>query len=1028
MMLLALLTCEATHRRELRQAETIGPLISALYEAGPLPTPWIGRLSVPTAVAACGRGSQDAFDGLSCAATTITPPSPEVLAVGALAAQSLTRRIDPDAIHAAAIVDLVSDDPAGNTLDRSISMFEMVTRLNPRSARAFVDLSAAYLLRASRRRDTPDLLRAADAAGRAIEMDATNEAAQFNRALALEILGVDGEARKGWRALVTKDSTSWWGSEAQRRLDGRSMTVMPGPPKVTAGRTALSVFAGDWPTQARNFVWEQLLRDWARAVLAADSTQAAARLEGASVVASVLAERYRDSSITGALRAVRRVARDSVATRKLAVAHERFARAHERARSGDFRVADSGFMAVLAAAPPSMPLRHWSTFGHGNALIYHRRPDEAERMIRALFEHKASALDAPLAARALSVLGVLRLRHGRTESGLEAVRAAGHRFGLLGERENLGAMISVEGEVMLLGGDKARGYATLHRALLEFRPFPTSVWRHNALFLLSRAAAAEGLTSVAAALEDEDAVVASASGLPESVAEFRLTRARALWARGRVDDGREAIAAAARAIDTIRLPDARAQFRAELSFTIATGPLHEKPREAHALLDSVVAFFRPLRSPAKLIPAYLARAEAALELGRLAAAEADLDSAATLYDPRRRQIAGIPEQALLLARARSVFDRLVMVRLRSGRVSDALEALERGRLSFSPIGESSVGVERPNKTGHATTVDYAVIGDTLLLWVIHGRDTTAYRSVIERGQLPAVVERTRVALELGASEDVVRPELSQLYEWLFRPIESRLGDANGSVTVVADDEIADVPFAALYDRGRGSYLVEHYTVRFSPTLRESHRRRSVRPPRNVLLVASPILDRRTFPNLPPLLQAQAEVRVIAPLYDRPTLLVGTDADSASIEGALRSAELFHFAGHAVFDDVRPERSLLAIPPRGLTAARIGMLDLRQLRLAVLSACETTRSPGRRSNGFVGLTDAFLAAGAGGVVGSLWRVDDVHADSLMRAFHRAYRTSFDAADALRVAQRTMLRSLSPALRSPAAWAGFRYVGQ
>jgi CHAT domain-containing protein len=103
------------------------------------------------------------------------------------------------------------------------------------------------------------------------------------------------------------------------------------------------------------------------------------------------------------------------------------------------------------------------------------------------------------------------------------------------------------------------------------------------------------------------------------------------------------------------------------------------------------------------------------------------------------------------------------------------------------------------------------------------------------------------------------------------------------------------------------------------------------------------------------------------------------------------------------------------------------MNLEGLRLVVLSACETQRSATGRSGGFSGLSEAFLAAGAGGVVGSLWKVREEPTQALMQEFHAAYRTSGNAAAALRTAQLRLLASSDPALRSPAAWAGFRYAG-
>jgi CHAT domain-containing protein len=158
---------------------------------------------------------------------------------------------------------------------------------------------------------------------------------------------------------------------------------------------------------------------------------------------------------------------------------------------------------------------------------------------------------------------------------------------------------------------------------------------------------------------------------------------------------------------------------------------------------------------------------------------------------------------------------------------------------------------------------------------------------------------------------------------------------------------------------------------------------------------------------------------------------GAAATRAAFETGLARSGIVHFAGHAVFDDARPERSHLVLAGRDgsgrITAAQLAEMDLQHVRLVVLSACRTVRAGKSRAGGFTGLAGAVLAAGAGGAVGSLWQVDDRSAGVVMSEFHRIYARSRDGPGALRTAQLASLRSRDAALRTPAAWGAFRYAG-
>jgi CHAT domain-containing protein len=387
--------------------------------------------------------------------------------------------------------------------------------------------------------------------------------------------------------------------------------------------------------------------------------------------------------------------------------------------------------------------------------------------------------------------------------------------------------------------------------------------------------------------------------------------------------------------------------------------------------------------------------------------------------------------------ARGLVDRMTLLRLAEGRPDRALDYLDRGRASLATVGAASgTAPDHPaaGRPGEVALV-YSLIGDTLLAWTVAGGRVEVDRKRLDRARLAGTLEHLRQQLASSASEEELRPALSQLYDLLVRSVAERLGAAETPVVVVADGELGSVPFAALYDVRRGKYLVEDHPLRFAPSLREA--RRAVR--RNAgalpsLFVVDPAFDVREHPEFSRLPAAEEEARQILGGYPEVRVLAGAAANRVALREALSRSRLVHYAGHAVFDDERPEHSylLLAPAPGGakgdvLRADEIARMDLRNVALVILSACQTVRTGPGRAAGFSGLAGAFLAAGAGGAVGSLWEVDDRSTQALMVAFHQAYHASHDGPTALRSAELRLLRSTDPVLRSPAAWAGFQYVG-
>jgi len=198
-----------------------------------------------------------------------------------------------------------------------------------------------------------------------------------------------------------------------------------------------------------------------------------------------------------------------------------------------------------------------------------------------------------------------------------------------------------------------------------------------------------------------------------------------------------------------------------------------------------------------------------------------------------------------------------------------------------------------------------------------------------------------------------------------------------------------------------------------------------------------------WPDLPGTLrEAQKLTRITGP---GATMLTGTQASERTLRrlnrgGELRDYRILHFATHGVVVSNRPNLSSLVLARAAasdtistrdgyLTRKEIAELDLRA-DLAVLSACQTGLGPYIDGEGVVGLSDAFLRAGANATLVSQWSVQDESTRQfMMGVYQRAKAPGMSFARAVTETKRAFLRGeYGERNRDPIRWAPFVYYGR
>ncbi|HEY0024015.1 MAG TPA: CHAT domain-containing protein [Longimicrobium sp.] len=948
---------------------------------------------------------------------------------------------DPDSLHASALAGVIWWDESAQSINDAIARLDKALRLSRRRVPLLADLSGVHLVRAERTQNARDLVVALNFALEALSREPRNVVALFNAALALQALGIDEQAVLAWDTYLAADSLSPWAVEARlRRHALLSHPAPPTPPARGAAPPVVEAFATRYPQEARFFGWEHVLGDWGKALIRKDTAGAALHLAYAGALGAALERSGGDATLADAVRTIRAARGNARATAALARGHRDYAGAQALYHGAKHRQAEAAFDRIVRGRPPSPALLQWATVFHAGMLVYAENRQEAQLRLEALLKQVDRERYPALEARGRGILGTVLLRAGRYPEARAEYEMAAEAFERLREVQLVGVALTNAGEAAYDHGDTLGAYRLMHRSMRILRNHRGSVWLHNQLFNLATFASLDGMPWAARIIQDEDVAVATRVGNALSRVETLVARAHLRMVSGDTAGAAADLGAAAAQVDSVP-SGARKWAEETVRFARAVVQSGKAGPPAAASRDSAVHYFEKDNNVAWLLRALVRRADARLTEGDLAGATSDLEAATARVQALSRREDDRWLRSAMMEQARSRFDQLMMLHLRAGRTAEALRTLERARTSFTSGPQASARLTAPPGE---VALEYALVGDTLLVWTVRGEALDVHEAQVDRGEFLLAVEELGAALESPAGAARVHAGLRRLYEWLVRPVREHLGPPGTPVVILVDGEVAGVPFAALLDSVSGRYLVQDHPLRFAPSLSDARRplpaiQRSGGP---ALLIADPAFDRARHPTLDPLPWALAEVDSLRLQYPRPVLLRGDSATRAAVMEHAGRARIIHYAGHALFDDARPERSLLLLAGADtvgrviadtadtsgqLTAYAVRRLRLGGVRLVVLSACGTLRSREGRSGGFTGLTGALLSAGAGGVLGSLWRVDDRSTVPLMVEFHREYARSEDPAAALRHAQLRMLSLPDSTLQSPFAWAGFRYVG-
>lgn len=261
----------------------------------------------------------------------------------------------------------------------------------------------------------------------------------------------------------------------------------------------------------------------------------------------------------------------------------------------------------------------------------------------------------------------------------------------------------------------------------------------------------------------------------------------------------------------------------------------------------------------------------------------------------------------------------------------------------------------------------------------------------------------------------------KLYQDLMRPVVDVLPGWVNHLHIVPEGALNYLPFAALLSP-RGRFLVEDYALSVVPSASTLKLARDQNPGRwrSMLLFADP--DGRLPGSRREVLALEAQ----SP--NRRHAFVGAEATQATLEELAGQYDILHFATHGRFVSQAPWRSHLELHNDPLNVEEIGRLNL-DAYLVTLSACETALGGGLvadvpSGDEWIGLNQAFLAAGTPTVMASLWPIDDRVSSTFMIDFYEALGPRGKGV-ALAEVQRRFIASKTR--QHPFYWAAFTIIG-
>jgi CHAT domain-containing protein len=268
----------------------------------------------------------------------------------------------------------------------------------------------------------------------------------------------------------------------------------------------------------------------------------------------------------------------------------------------------------------------------------------------------------------------------------------------------------------------------------------------------------------------------------------------------------------------------------------------------------------------------------------------------------------------------------------------------------------------------------------------------------------------------------------KLYALLVAPAQALISKGS-HVTILPDGGLYDLNFETLLAPSpQLHYWIEDAVISDANSLMllSAPVKNPPAQTKSLLLVGNPISPNNEFPNLPLAAVEMERIEKYFPASASTVLTRDRASSSQFIASQPGQFSFIHFVAHGTSSRISPLDSAVILTKEGDSYklyARDIVKEHLHADLVTISACHGEGARTYSGEGLVGLTWAFLRAGAHGVIAALWEVSDNSTPQMMDQLYAEMSKGVPPDVALRDAKLALLHS-GTVFRKPFYWAPFQ----